>query len=91
MNVQRVNLLGLQCNDGPPCLGMLMFKGQSRKPMIRFGIIVPTLEMAHFLAWLGTCSELRFLRNQINGLHMQDEYASCGLAFVSSVRGDFWT
>ena len=33
-----------------------------------FGIVVPTLELALLLGWLGTCSELRFLRNQLMGL-----------------------
>lgn len=47
---------------------MFSVQDLSHGPMIRFGIVVPMLELALSLAWLGPCSELRFLRNQINGL-----------------------
>jgi hypothetical protein len=47
---------------------MFSVQDLSHGPMIRFGVVVLTLELALLLAWLGTCSELRFLRNQINGL-----------------------
>lgn len=58
-------------------------------PMIRFGIVVRTLELALLLPWLGTCSELRFLRNQINGLGL-GEVCFMWPSFCEQCHGRFF-